>query len=384
MTHTFTKTETRKVALITGYTGQDGTFLTEYLLDLGYTVIALCRRVSTEPPHRVRGRFDFSQATAEGRLILEQGDLLSVNSLIRIINKHRPAEVYNLAAQSHVGTSFNQPEFTIEADLIGVVNLITALEAVESSICDRESRYSYRWKLYQASTSEMFGDMKPEISLDPMHADDLQPVSLNESTRLHPNSPYAIAKAAAHYYCQMKRGQGRFISCGILFNHESEIRGGDFVTQKIVRGVVSKLSDGDFILELGNLDSVRDWGYAGDYVTAMHSMLQHTEADDFVVATGNTHTVREFVEAAVRAAGWHAGVEWHGQGVDETGYLKFDNSTDKQPFVKVNPEYYRPNDVTYLKGDARRAAETLGWLSGTSFDDMVEIMVKAEKARQRG
>lgn len=360
-----------KVALITGYTGQDGTFLTRYLLSLGYTVVALCRRISTEPPHRVRG-FDFSDEIASGRLILEQGDLLSVSSLMRIIKKHQPHEVYNLAAQSHVATSFNQPEFTIEADLLGVVNLITAMES---------ARDSNNWKMYQASTSEMFGDVTPTVSLDPMH-NDPQPVSLNENTRLNPNSPYAIAKTAAHHYCRMKRHQGYFIANGILFNHESEIRGGDFVTQKIVRGVVDFVNKGGVapgsnagVLELGNLNSVRDWGYAQDYVMGMHMMLQHDLADDFVLATGSSHSVRNFVEAAIEALGCGWSVRWEGKGTEEKGYI------NDRLFVSVNPEYYRPNDVNYLSGDATKAKNELGWWPITSFNDMVKKMVDAQMSQ---
>jgi GDPmannose 4,6-dehydratase len=289
----------KKTALVTGYTGQDGTFLTKYLLSLGYTVVGLCRRISTEPPQRVRG-FDFSAEIFTGQLILVQGDLLSRRSLDTIINKYQPDEVYNLAAQSHVHTSFNQPEFTIEADFMGVVNLLEALEIYSK-------RAGNTFKFYQASTSEMYGQTDG---------------ALDESSIFNPVSPYAIAKAAAHYYCRMKRGQGMFVANGILFNHESEIRGGDFVTQKIVAGVVDFVKSGHSFA-LGNLDSVRDWGYAGDYVMAMHMMLQHDKPDEFTVGTGETRTIRDFVEAAVKAAGTlfqGAQLVWSGTGVGRSRY----------------------------------------------------------------
>lgn len=335
-----------KTALITGFTGQDGTFLANHLLLAGYKVIGLVRRISTEPPRRIRGQYDFKAALNSEQLVLEQGDLLSIDSLLRIIKKWQPDEVYNLAAQSHVGVSFTQPEFTIEADFNGVVNLITALEAVGGD----------HWTLYQASTSEMYGDRKDTTTL-------------NEQSSLEPRSPYAIAKTAAHYYCRMKRDQGRFISCGILFNHESEIRGGDFVTQKIARGAVA-LTNGAAPIALGNLDSVRDWGYAGDYVRAMHLMLQQGEPGDFVVATGETHTVRQFCEAAFKALG--SDIRWEGSGKDEVGYI------GAVPAVYVDPDFYRPNEVGYLHGDASKIRE-LGWEPEHSFDELVKIMVEAVK-----
>lgn len=344
-----------RVALITGYTGQDGTFLTKHLLDKGYQVIALVRRISTEPPRRVRGKFDFSEAIAAGRLVLEDGDLQSITSLIRIIKKHPIQEIYNLAWQSHVGLSFKIPEVSTQ-DYQGFVNLITAVETVDPRI-----------RVYQASTSEMFGDVEPtEGGLM---------FQMTENNRLNPNSPYAIAKAAAHFLAASKRKQGLFVSCGILFNHESEIRGADFVTQKIVRGAVEWEYTGKPI-ELGNLSSRRDWGYAADYVKAMHQMLQADHPDDFVIATGKQRTIFEFVEAAFKALGFK--IEWAGLGLDTVGVVN-----SKQAVV-VNKEFYRPNEVGYLCGDASKAKEILGWEPETSFDDMVKIMIDAEVARVRG
>lgn len=353
-----------KTALITGYTGQDGTFLTKHLLESGYQVLGLVRRISTEPPRRTRGKFDFSEYISAGQLKLVEGDLLSISSLMAIIEEHKPDEIYNLAAQSHVGLSFKQPEFTIEANFMGVVNLITALESVGGD----------NWRMYQASTSEMFGDYYKE---DP-------DVSMTEHTPLRPNSPYAIAKMAAHTYCKMKREQGRFISCGILFNHESEIRGGDFVTQKIARAVAAfpddpSFSKGDDILKLGNLDAMRDWGYAGDYVKAMHIMLQQPEAGDYVVGTGESHSVREFVEAAWRARlGLETVIEWRkdayadDKGTYEAGFI------NGRMVVAVDPEFYRPNDVNFLNGDSSKI-QALGWEPEFDFESLVHLMVNAAR-----
>lgn len=333
----------RKCAMVTGFSGQDGTFLTKLLLGKGYRVIGLARRISTEPPRRVRGAFDFSEAIADGSLVLEDGDLLSVSSLIRILSKWQPDEVYNLAWQSHVGFSFKTPEVSFR-DYEGYVSLVTAIETV----CQNA-------RLYQASTSEMFGDVEPGVVL-------------NESTRLKPNSPYAIAKTAAHHYGVMKRGQGLFISNGILFNHESEIRGGDFVTQKIARGVRNWVETGEPI-HLGNLNSKRDWGYAGDYVEGMWRMLQHNTPGDFVLATGETRTIREFAEAAFRAI--DIDIQWEGSGENEVGRC------NNYMAVVVDPQFYRPNEVGYLLGDASKAREILGWKPEHDFEQLVNIMVRS-------
>lgn len=335
-----------RTALVTGFTGQDGTFLTDLLLAKGYRVVGLARRVSTEPPTRVRGRFDFTEALASGRLLVEAGDLGSRASLDRAITTYQPDEVYNLAAQSHVGVSFAQPELTAETDFLGVVHLIGALEA-----CHRGS-----WRLYQASTSEMFGDVRGGTVL-------------SEQTPLRPNSPYAIAKTAAHHYCGMKRAQGQFISCGILFNHESEIRGGDFVTQKIVQGAKRWVETREPI-RLGNLDSQRDWGYAGDYVEGMWRMLQHDTPGDFVLATGETHTIREFAEAAFAVLGQ----ELVSNGLKGQAEVL---SVGGQPAIVVDTAFYRPNEVGYLLGDSSRARRDLGWSPEHDIQSLVEIMVNA-------
>lgn len=332
-----------KTAFVTGFTGQDGTFLTKLLLGKGYRVVGLVRRISTEPPRRVRGKFDFSEALANGQLVLEDGDLLSSSSLNRIICRYQPDEIYNLAWQSHVGLSFKTPEVSLR-DYEGYVNLVTAVEAVH-----KEAR------IYQASTSEMYGD-RDEFT------------QLNELTPLKPNSPYAIAKTAAHYYGIMKRKQGMFISNGILFNHESEIRGGDFVTQKIARGVRNWVETGEPI-RLGNLDAKRDWGYAGDYVEGMWLMLQQEAPDDFVLATGETHTIRDFAVAAFKAAGYKL-VTNGKAGVEEV------LTVDGKDAVGVDQQFYRPNEVGYLLGDPTKAYAKLGWKPRYNFESLVKLMVK--------
>lgn len=331
-----------KTALITGFTGQDGTFLAKLLLEKNYRVVGLCRRISTEPPRRVRGKFDFSEAIRSEQLILADGDLLSVSSLNRIIGAFEPDEIYNLAWQSHVGLSFKTPEISAK-DYEGYVNLVTAVE------------YGRSARIYQASTSEMFGDRDEHTKL-------------NELTPLKPNSPYAIAKTAAHYYGIMKRKQGMFISNGILFNHESEIRGGDFVTQKIARGVRHWAETGEPI-KLGNLEARRDWGYAGDYVEGMWRMLQAETPGDYVLATGETHTIREFAVAAFAALGYEL-VSNGKAGVEEVF------TVDGQDAVGIDPQFYRPNEVGYLLGDATKAWAELRWKPEQNFESLVKLMVE--------
>lgn len=338
-----------KTALVTGFTGQDGTFLTRLLLDKGYKVIGLCRRVSTEPPRRVRGKFDFTVELGSEQLVLADGDLLSVSSLNRILRDYQPDEIYNLAWQSHVGLSFKTPEVSLR-DYEGYVNLITAVETV----CPKA-------RIYQASTSEMYGDRD-------------ESTQLNEMTPLRPNSPYAIAKTAAHFYGQMKRKAsykqpGMFISNGILFNHESEIRGGDFVTMKIARGAKTWAETGEPI-HLGNLEAKRDWGYAGDYVEGMWLMLQHHEPGDFVLATGETNTIRKFAEKAFEVLGYEL-VSNGLNGVDEV------LSVNNKPAIVIDPQFYRPNEVGYLLGDATKAWSELHWKPKHDFRSLVEVMVKA-------
>jgi len=278
---------------------------------------------------------------------------------MRILDKHRPHEIYNLAWQSHVGLSFKIPEVS-NRDYEGFVNLITA---VESLGWYGPERYSETVRIYQASTSEMFGDRDESIG------------GMDESVQFAPNSPYAIAKTAAHYYAQMKRKQGMFISCGILFNHESEIRGGDFVTQKIARGVANWQKTGEPI-KLGNLEAKRDWGYAGDYVKAMALMLQQDDPGDYVVGTGYEHTVREFVEAAFKAIGQT--VEWD-QAVHGFASKHDVGVVNGKIAVEVVEEFYRPNDVGFLKAEPAKI-EAIGWEPEHDFESLVKLMV--EEARK--
>jgi len=325
-----------KRAFVTGFTGMDGQYLTELLLNKGYEVVAMIRRVSTDPRC---DRLDF----CTDKLHIVEGDMTDYKSLASIVKKWQPDEIYNLAAQSHVAVSFEQPALTTDVVYTGFVNLVQALE----------SEHNGDWRLYQASTSEMFGDKTGT------------PI-LSEDTPLNPNSPYAIAKTAAHFYARSKRSQGRFISCGILFNHEGKLRGSNFVTQKIALGVKNWQCTAEPI-ELGNMNSIRDWGHARDYVRAMWLMLQQDTPDEFIVATGVAHTVRDFVNAAFAAI--NQKVVWTGAGVDEIG------TVNGCVAVRVNPEFYRPNEVPYLKGDATKAKVELGWEPTTTFAELVAEMV---------
>lgn len=327
-----------KVALVTGFTGQDGTLLTDLLLKKGYQVIGLVRRVSTEPPRRVRGSFDFHWYLTMNQLVLHPGDLSSVVSLIDVLTKYNVDEIYNLAAQSHVKTSFEMPDYTTMVDYVGLMNLVTAMDVTKCQA-----------KLYQASSSEMFGtDVKGAIT---------------EQTPFNPNSPYAIAKTAAHYYARSLRAQGRFVCAGILFNHESEVRGGDFVTQKIARAAVT-----DELLELGNVTSRRDWGHAQDYVRAMYDMMQNDVPREFVIGTGEDHSVKEFLETAYTYAGktlvWDEGLGYVGERLA----------------VRTNSRAFtRPLDVSRLLADPSRAKAELGWEPEIGFTELVHKMVDAQK-----
>jgi GDPmannose 4,6-dehydratase len=325
-------------ALVTGFTGQDGTLLTHDLLSRGIQVVALVRRVSTEPPVRVRGGYDFAEQIRTGQLTLVPGDLGSLPSLIDCLRTHRPGQVYNLAAQSHVGTSFGQPDLTAVTDYMGLLNLTTAMDATG---CEA--------RLYQASSSEMYGNGHRG--------------PLNEDSPFNPNSPYAIAKTAAHFHVRALRERGRFASAGILFNHESEIRGGDFVTQKIARCAATGER-----LRLGNLDARRDWGHASDYVRAMHLILSNDEPGEFVIGTGQSRSVREFVDAAYEYAGrpltWASPTQaW------SCGHLA----------VTHDPAMVRPLDIDCLEADPSRAHRVLGWKPEVSFEELVARMVDNQR-----
>ena len=311
-------------ALITGISGQDGSFLAELLLSKGYEVHGIKRRSSSFNTGRIDHLFD--------RLHLHYGDLTDATSLIRILSEVRPDEIYNLGAQSHVAVSFEMPEYTAEVNALGTLRVLEAIRFLKLDC-----------RFYQASTSEIFGDSPPPQ---------------NEATPFRPRSPYAIAKLHAHWTTvNYREAYGLFACCGILFNHESPVRGETFVTRKIVRGLTRIKQGLDQYLYLGNLDARRDWGHAKDYVRAQWLMLQHAEPRDYVIASGEQHSVRDFVEVAGRLIG-------------------FDNVWR---YVKTDPKYYRPVEVDSLCGDASRAMEELNWKPTVGFEELVQEMVDAER-----
>ena len=328
-----------KVALITGITGQDGSFLAEFLLDKGYEVHGLYRRVSITNMERIEHILD--------RITLHDGDLSDSSSLVRIIGIVHPDEIYNLAAQSHVQMSFDVPEYSGDIDAIGVLRILEAVRILGlENTC----------KIYQASTSELYGKVEE--------------VPQNENTPFHPYSPYAVAKLYGFWITKEYREAYNMFACnGILFNHESERRGANFVTRKITLAA-GRIAEGLLDhLELGNLDSLRDWGYAKDYVECMWLILQQDKPDDYVIATGEQHTVRDFVEKAFKANGIH--IRWEGEGLDEKG---FDIDTGKM-LVCVNPDWFRPTDVVNLWGDPTKAKTILGWNPHkTSYEELVRLM----------
>ena len=336
-----------KKALITGVTGQDGAYLSEFLLDKGYEVHGIKRRSSSFNTARVD--FLYRDPHEKGvRFFLHNGDLTDATNLIRIIQDVRPDEIYNLAAQSHVRVSFESPEYTADSDALGTLRL---LEAVRILGLEQSTRF------YQASTSEMYGNALETPQ--------------KETTPFYPRSPYAAAKVYAHWIAvNYREAYGIYACNGILFNHESPVRGETFVTRKITRAVARIKLGLQEDLYLGNLNSQRDWGYAGDYVEAMWLMLQRDEPEDFVVATGEAHSVREFIEKAFLEIGVE--IVWQGFGVDETGK---DAETGKV-LVRIDPWFFRPTEVDFLLGDPSKALEKLGWRSRMPFDELVRIMVR--------
>lgn len=329
-----------KKALITGITGQDGSYLAEFLLSKGYDVYGLVRRKS---------KLDFNNSQhLIGKVQFIFGDMTDQASLIRAMEISKPDEIYNLAAQSFVTTSWETPLSTADINAIGVTNLLEAVRLVKPDT-----------RVYQASTSEMFGKV--------------QAIPQNETTPFYPRSPYGVSKLYGHWIIKNYReSYGMFACSGILFNHESERRGAEFVTRKITIAVAKIKADLQDVLELGNMDASRDWGHSADYVRAMWMMLQQDVADDFVVATGKTHKVREFVQLAFKAAGMD--IEFHGEGVNEYATLK---GTDKV-VVKVNPQFFRPAEVDLLIGDADKAAKVLGWKPEISYEELVSRMVQSD------
>lgn len=339
----------RKVALITGVTGQDGAYLAELLLSKGYIVHGLKRRSSSLNTARVDHLYqDIHEQDV--RFQMHYGDLTDSTNLIRIVQETQPDEIYNLAAQSHVQVSFETPEYTANADGIGTLRLLEAIR-----ILKREDKTRF----YQASTSELYGLV--------------QETPQRETTPFYPRSPYAAAKLYAYWITvNYREAYGMHASNGILFNHESPIRGETFVTRKITRAVASIHHGKQDCLYLGNLDAKRDWGHARDYVEGMWRILQQEKAEDFVLATGETHTVREFVERAFTHVG--RTIEWSGEGVDEIGRDAATGTT----LVRIDPRYFRPTEVDLLLGDASKAKAKLGWTHTTSFPDLVKEMVEAD------
>ncbi len=337
----------RKVAVITGITGQDGSYLAELLLEKGYDVHGIARRTSLFNRSRIDDARD--AATRAGRVYaLEYGDMGDSSSLNRVLAKTRPDEVYNLAAQSHVAVSFQQPEYTADVDGTGVLRLLESLRANELPA-----------RFYQASTSELYGQARE--------------IPQNEETPFHPRSPYAIAKLYGYWIVRNYReSYGMHASNGILFNHESERRGENFVTRKITLGLARVKHGRQQRVSLGNLDAKRDWGHARDYVEAMWLMLQQDEADDYVIATGETRSVREFIEQAAEIAGMQ--IEWEGNGTEEVGR----DLRTGQIVIDVDPAFYRPAEVDLLLGDPSKARARLGWRPKITFSALAELMMKAD------
>ncbi len=339
-----------KVALITGVTGQDGALLAEFLLGKGYVVHGIKRRSSSFNTGRVDHLYR-DPHEADVRFFLHHGDLTDATNIIRLVQLAKPDELYNLAAQSHVQVSFETPEYTANADALGTLRL---LEAIRILGLEKRTRF------YQASTSELYGDA---------------PAPQNETTPFRPRSPYAVAKLYAYWATvNYREAYGIHASNGILFNHEGPTRGETFVTRKITRAVAAITLGLQDRLYLGNLDARRDWGAARDFVEGMWRIVQHPEPDDFVLATGEAHTVREFVERAFAEVG--LGIAWRGRGAAEKGH----DAKSGRALVEIDPRYYRPTEVPHLCGDFSKARDRLGWRPRVGFADLVREMVAADLA----
>lgn len=337
-----------KIALITGITGQDGAYLADFLLKKGYIVHGIKRRASLFNTDRIDNLYQ-DPHVSNRNFVLHYGDLTDSTNLIRIIQKVQPDEVYNLAAMSHVAVSFDTPEYTANADGIGTLRI---LEAIRILGLEKKTRF------YQASTSELFGLV--------------QETPQKETTPFYPRSPYAVAKLYAYWITvNYREAYGLYACNGILFNHESPVRGETFVTRKITRAL-SRIKLGlQDCLYLGNMDSLRDWGHAADYIEMQWLMLQQEQPEDFVIATGVQYSVRDFVNAAAKELGMQ--ITWQGKGVDETG-----TDCSGKIIVKVDPRYFRPTEVETLLGDPTKAKEKLGWTPKTSFEDLVAEMVRED------
>lgn len=343
-----------KIALVTGVTGQDGAYLAEFLLGKGYQVHGIKRRTSLFNTDRIDHLFQ-DPHVSDGRFVLHHGDMTDSSSLIHIIQKVKPDEIYNLAAQSHVAVSFEEPEYTANSDALGPLRI---LEAIRILGLENKSRF------YQASTSELYGLV--------------QEIPQKETTPFYPRSPYAVAKLYAYWITvNYREAYGIYACNGILFNHESPVRGETFVTRKITRAL-SRISLGlQDKLYLGNLDAKRDWGHARDYVEMQWLMLQQEKPEDYVIATGVQYSVRDFVDTAARELGME--VRWESHGVNEKGYwVNRSNGKLAKPIVEVDPRYFRPTEVESLLGDPTKAKEKLGWEPRTSFAELVAEMVRED------
>jgi GDPmannose 4,6-dehydratase len=337
----------KKVALITGVTGQDGSYLAELLLDKGYDVHGIARRTSLFNRARVEDRV--RKARSDGDVYeLHYGDMGDSSSINRILSQVRPSELYNLAAQSHVGVSFDQPEYTSDVDATGVLRFLEGIRSL-----------GLPTRFYQASTSELYGKVEE--------------VPQTETTPFHPRSPYAVAKLYGYWIVRNYReAYDMHASNGILFNHESPRRGENFVTRKVTLGLARIKAGQQETISMGNIDSKRDWGYAADYVEMMWMMLQQEVPDDFVVATGETHTVREFIERAADIAGYQ--IEWEGSDVNEVAR----DAKSGKVIVDIDPRFYRPAEVDLLLGDPSKAKNVLGWEPKVKFEALVEMMMRAD------
>ncbi len=344
-----------KVAFITGITGQDGSYLAEFLIEKGYTVHGMIRRSSSFNTGRI-DHLHNDKNILDNSLFIHYGDLTDSSNLNRLLEKTKPDEIYNLGAQSHVKVSFEVPEYTAEVDAIGTLRFLDAIKDT-----------GLKTRFYQASTSELFGKS--------------QEIPQNENTPFYPRSPYGVAKLYSHWIIvNYREAYDLFAVSGILFNHESPRRGGTFVTRKIT-SAVSRIKLGfQNTLLLGNLDAKRDWGYAPEYVDGMWRMLQQDKPDDYVLATGETHTVREFVEHAFRELG--ITVEWKGHGKEEVGI----DAKSGKIVVKIDPNYFRPTEVDILLGDASKAKKELGWEPKIKFNELVKVMIESDfkKIKKRG
>jgi len=339
---------TGKTALITGVLGQDGAYLARHLLNLGYRVIGTVRRSSSDSAWRLR------ELGVLDRVEIVNLELLEASQITRVIRRFKPDEFYNLAAQSFVAASFDEPVYAAETNGVSVLRILEAIR-----------EFSPHTHFYQASTSEMFG----LVQASPQ----------TETTPFYPRSPYGVAKAFAHWATvNYREAHGLFAVCGILFNHESPLRGPEFVTRKIAAGLAAIASGKAQELRLGNLDAKRDWGFAGDYVVGMHQMLQLAMPTDFVLATGATQSVRDFIAAACRSL--DLSLHWEGEGLSETGVLA---GAGRQGRIVIDPAYFRPSEVDFLLGDATKANTLLGWGASVSFEQLVEMMCAAEMDRLR-